>query len=49
MRELQSQGTLELEGVSHMARDPQQSHLILGDRTGTVYVLDVGKKLILSK
>ena len=49
VRELQSQGTLDLEGISCMTRDHNQSHLILGDRTGTIYILDVSKKLILSK
>lgn len=47
VKELQSQGTLELEGISCMAQ--HQSHLILGDRTGTIYILDPSKKLILSK
>lgn len=51
VKELQSQGTIDLEGVSAMCRDEASrlSHLILGDRCGTLYILDVGKKLILSK
>jgi hypothetical protein len=51
VKDLQSQGTLELEGISCMTRDEVKhlSHLIIGDRGGSIYVLDVSKKLILSK
>lgn len=50
VKEIQSQGVIELEGVSVMGRDERGlGYLVVGDRCGTIYLLDVGKKLVLSK
>ena len=50
VKEYLAQNTMDLEGISCLSQ-PEKSHnfLIAGDKSGTVYLLDLAKKAIFSK